>query len=282
MADDTNVTESPSAEEGWKRSPVVFGLSMLAAGALGAIGATAWLDKTIAAKVEAHLEDPMTRAAFKGEKGSQGEDGVAGISPTAAEIAATLMDEQSGAISAALEPIATTAAENAVSAQLPAGGVAGVPDGVVVATWHRCSDLGDGWSDFHHGQGRMIVGAGDPANNPYGDNLTQRMAWGPRMATPPKATVGGSEKVTLTENHMRAHQHAMFSNGSGANTDVRPDQTVAHKGYRRETGIDDVNVQYRLVGAGGSPNVGATSIYGKTEAFSVMPPYIALYFCKKD
>jgi len=121
-----------------------------------------------------------------------------------------------------------------------------------------------GWTEFNEANGRFILGA----TSRNGQHIYLQK--------------GGAEKVTLTERQMRAHQHVMFSNGSGANTDVRAGQTVAHKGYRRETGIDDVNLQYRLVGAGGSPNVGATSVSGKSEAFSVMPPYVALYFCKKD
>jgi len=229
---------------GLSSNAVWIALGLLAAGATGAIGGYLALSKLIANEVATQLQQPKIVAQFKGADGKNGIDGVAG---TNAEF----------------------------------------PSGIVVATWRSCSSLGSSWSDFHAAAGRMIVGAGDPVKDPFNGELEMRVAWEPDMKSPTTATVGGSEKVILDKRHMPTHSHSIENlniSNNGHMVFQDPDWGVMVDNQKRVPGP--------IFGAarGKEPNFGSHShsltgtlgASGQNVAHENMPPYIALYFCRKD
>ncbi len=168
--------------------------------------------------------------------------------------------------------------------------------GIVIASWKICTELGAGWSDFHPGQGRMIVGAGNPINDPYKKGLRARDAWKPSMVTPPNSTIGGAEFVALTEQQVPGHSHSMFSNNIGFQKQPGGRNYIAAEvGYGSDIDLPDVGkntppqFSYKLIQGFNWPSIGRTSVFGgisgemetRADAHPNMPPYIALYLCKK-
>lgn len=129
-----------------------------------------------------------------------------------------------------------------------------------------------GWSEFEAGAGRFIIGTnGSEYTLPY-------------VAGEPKYQTGGEETHTLKVEEMPAHAHGWeqlanfhiadthHSTGSARAGGPQMGSTLGfwmlHQGPFN-------NERKPLMGAsGGRPD-------GKTEPHNNMPPYIALYFCKK-
>jgi hypothetical protein len=122
-----------------------------------------------------------------------------------------------------------------------------MPAGAVVAydLRDRCPQ---GWSPFDAGNGRVIVGAGK------GDSLTAR----------PFGQPGGREQHTLTLQQMPAHSHSYVDWRSGPGSCTFSGCNGTGGDQSKTTGV-----------AGGMEG-------GATQAFEIMPPYLALRLCKKD
>ncbi|MGV6847499.1 MAG: phage baseplate protein [Marinibacterium sp.] len=111
-----------------------------------------------------------------------------------------------------------------------------------------------GWSEFTLASGRFVLGA-SPTYRP--------------------GSFGGEESVTLTEAQMPRHQHRTQVGTSRANfvdkgrfdTGTSNSPTVSNSGQRHPyiSGLDF-----------------SSSRVGGSQPHNNMPPYIALYFCKKD
>jgi len=104
-----------------------------------------------------------------------------------------------------------------------------------------------GWSRFEQADGRFVLGVND--EKPRDD--------GPRARSILYRTTGGEEMVTLTPEQMPVHKHR---------------GPAAYVGAAR-TGRGD--------GAYGNAS-GDTTNAGGSRPHNNMPPYVALYFCKKD
>ncbi len=137
-----------------------------------------------------------------------------------------------------------------------------IPDGMpsgLIAAFDLSGGCPNGWSPFAEGQGRMIVGAsfGIDDNLFRDEELTQRKY----------RDHGGEEEVTLTVRQMPQHTHKLTGHmakdnqigGSNHFYDIRGEAP------RRN---DDVGL--------------IVSSTGGSQPHNNMPPYIALYFCKKD
>ena len=117
-----------------------------------------------------------------------------------------------------------------------------VPSGAVMAFGVPCNQI-DEWSSFSDATGRMIIGAGQ------GTGLKFR----------PFGKSGGEEKHTLTIAEMPVHTHSRpKAIGIG--------QGIGGTGGAWRSGFEDRT----------------TGTAGRGSAHNNMPPYIALYFCKKD
>jgi hypothetical protein len=131
------------------------------------------------------------------------------------------------------------------------GWVNGVPKGAVAAF-----DLSDGcpeeygWKPFEAAAGRFILGAGE------GKNLKERAI----------REIGGFEETQLTVTELPSHVHDFIG-------------TAVTKGGNGGTG------RVLAVGDGVSHGTftpeGTISAKGEGKAFSNVPPYIALIYCKK-
>lgn len=150
----------------------------------------------------------------------------------------------------------------------------GLPKGVVIASTDQCASLGSGWRAFEAGQGRFIVGVGSTTDE-RGD--TRRFS----IEDEPK----GEFQHMLTDDEMPSHSHgagslqASDSAHSMHNSEVpTPQFQMDHKGNLWDTR------EGRRPNFGGHAHVitGETGNTGGSLPHNNMPPYIALYFCKKE
>lgn len=125
--------------------------------------------------------------------------------------------------------------------------VGGVPSAAVVAFDIR-DKCPEGWTAFETANSRFIIAAGK------GDDLTARQF----------GATGGNERHSLTLREMPAHTHSYIDWRAGPGS-------CTFSGCNG-TGGD----QTKTTGVAGGTETGAT------EPFEIMPPFLALRFCKKD
>lgn len=147
--------------------------------------------------------------------------------------------------------------------------VGAVPPGAVVAFATPCP-LSGGWSEFGQAAGRFVIGANIDQRN----GLKNR-----RPADPP----GGSETVTLTTSNIPPHKHhgkTVATTGKGSTFD-------ANFGGSAQAGSRPAYVAYDLPQKNDVQSHEHTfetddGVGLKGGSFEIMPPYVALYYCKKD
>ncbi|QDP21190.1 hypothetical protein [Bradyrhizobium cosmicum] len=119
-----------------------------------------------------------------------------------------------------------------------------------IAAFDVSTGCPDGWSEYANGRGRTIVGAGQ------GSGLTARAY----------QAIGGSEQLRLSIDQLPPHNFTakvpFFLNPAGDRYDA---------GGRN----------YPVVQPGGSV-VAETNTLGKGDPIDTMPPYVVLFYCKKD
>jgi len=138
--------------------------------------------------------------------------------------------------------------------------VGGVPQGTVVASLKECSALPGQWSTFTEGTGRFIVGAGDETHRAYGTwdlALPQGGVQPVAISTYVVLAKGGEEKHQLSVAEIPSHSHE----------------------YNNESGIDgnrsgQQDATYRRIGS-------QTSAVGGDQPHNNLPPFVALYLCRK-
>lgn len=143
-----------------------------------------------------------------------------------------------------------------------------LPPGLVVASTIECRDIkGGGWSNFDAAGGRFVIGAGAHQQNiGVSKSYTAYTAEGaPPLAGWEKST-GGEEKHLLTIPEMPSHDHAnsphVFLLQSDGNDTIGSDRDYSP----------------------GEPNLhtkGQIKPEGGNQPHNIIPPYVALYYCKK-
>lgn len=135
--------------------------------------------------------------------------------------------------------------------------VGGAPRGAVVAFDRDDLDENhcpDGWSPFLYARARTIVGAGDPSHTPekmpFSENGVPLSGYVLRQH-------GGEQKHLLTIDEMPRHDH-----GGGA------------VGTRDHAGLDNS-------AHGVANDIKPLESQGGGQPHNIMPPFIALYYCKK-
>lgn len=109
----------------------------------------------------------------------------------------------------------------------------------------------EGWVEFTDAAGRMIIGQGGGNQDENGEDLTGRKY----------RAHGGEERVKLTTTEMPRHDHSLGGVfGGKTNGPLGTGHTLA----------------------GGHDWLKETGATGGGRAHNNMPPYIALYFCKKN
>jgi hypothetical protein len=120
----------------------------------------------------------------------------------------------------------------------------------------------EGWALFSEAVGRFIVGAGFSAANrdQNGRQLTGR----PSFAEDPSASVGGEEQHTLTVAEMPQHSHQVYPHAGSI---------IGASGRFPGAGSADPNLTSRTDGR--------TDAAGGGQPHNIMPPFIALVYCRK-
>lgn len=148
-----------------------------------------------------------------------------------------------------------------------------VPRGVVVASLKRCVDLGDEWTDFEEGTGRVIVGVGKETIEAF--ERTFRLD-----------EEGGFYEHVLTEAQMPSHSHGIGNLGisdSNNNLHVTPERVEVSKNYRvLGAAFGRFPAEQNNFGSHNHGLIGGIDETGSNDPHNNMPPYIALYFCKKE
>lgn len=165
------------------------------------------------------------------------------------------------------------------------GSDAEFPIGAVVAFLQTCAAY-PGWEPYYPAAGRFLIGAGphsegggasrnrDQDGNPLTvyigpDDLSEETLRTPNAAnTSNKMRVGGAETHALTEEEMPKHRHAIKIGSF----------SVAGYGRGEPLNWNRDGNDHQIIETG--PFGGDTN--GNTKPHSNMPPYIALYFCKKE
>jgi len=136
----------------------------------------------------------------------------------------------------------------------------------VIASERRCDTLEGGWSTYTPATARVIVGAGDEFHPKHQDWFMRMPAGGEdrRLLEPYQARSSGGElEVTLAMGEMPQHDHG---------------SEYALNGQELPWGGGRYPVPTAATRSGSEYNWAE----GADEAHNNMPPYIALYFCKKD
>ena len=156
-----------------------------------------------------------------------------------------------------------------------------IPEGVIVLTGKSdCPELGDGWELYSEAVGRFPLAAGKAAGLQAG-------------------VVGGASTRVLTIEQIPAHTHEPKDEGH-THAAQAPDWRVVDNATSQGWPRGNVHYRFRSTDRGdGSPQsddkdhriassalehaktgigIGET---GNGEAIETMPPYIALYFCRK-
>ena len=143
-----------------------------------------------------------------------------------------------------------------------------LPSGAVVP-FDLANQCPDGWRPFVDGQNRVILGAS------FG--LPDQLFRGRQMLTQRKyRDHGGVEEISLQEHHIGDHSHEV----TYGTQDVLTLDTTGNRTKSSRVGAV-YTVEYKT--SGGNP---VSPLFaqprGKGTPINNMPPYIALYFCKKD
>jgi hypothetical protein len=190
---------------------------------------------------------------------------------TIAKIAATLASEHAtDLVDDELISNISELAKNQLSEGVTSAGVldlasniiGAMPGGAVVA-FDRPQGCPTGWTQFEEGSGRMIVGV---------DGKKYRL---PYEAGEPVYMMGGAEMHTLTEAEMPGHTHRI-------STDIGVDVHNGLGGSKEDFGITKAFTDQPYKTRWTTVLDDTLEITGGNEAHNNMPPYIALYFCKKD
>lgn len=136
----------------------------------------------------------------------------------------------------------------------------GVPQGAVIASLQKCDTLTGKWSAFTEGTGRFVVGAGDEIHRAYGTWDLALPEGGVKpmpISTYVVLAKGGEEQHQLSIPELARHSHA----------------------YETELGVDgnrsgQQDATYGRMG-------GQTSLVGQNQPHNTLPPFVALYLCKR-
>jgi hypothetical protein len=139
------------------------------------------------------------------------------------------------------------------------------PRNVVVASLSECAQLGKDWTPWREGTGRFLIGAGKDTVETYG-TWTMQLAGGNVRVRPlttySALATGGEEQHQLSIAEMPAHTHRLYrTKGMTKGNAVYPDWSVMGEDLKQD-------VADTLPSGGGLPH-------------NTLPPFIALYYCKK-
>ena len=181
-----------------------------------------------------------------------------------------------------------TAQLNESESNEQADDIQGIPSGAVVAFTQPCSD-DSGWTPYAQATGRFMIGAGQDTHRAFRQWDQQLPTGGNQKVDLPLydvEAIGGEVHHTVSLEEMPAHNHGGVTGpnsgsaillGAGGGFDMiygdwaKNLATIADGSGARRIAVrnEDTNHNHSV------------SNNGSTEPHNNMPPYIALYFCKK-
>lgn len=147
-----------------------------------------------------------------------------------------------------------------------------------------------GWKLFREAGGRMLIGAGAHSNKGRsGETLQAYRAF----EDDPDGATGGAETITLSEENIPEHTHTVIANADGEHSHNDNEGNVLKGVTRSKNGSpwigatsdrEWVSNETNIVSdnSGHVHNFTVNSPNRAVTAADSMPPYIALYFCRKE
>lgn len=152
--------------------------------------------------------------------------------------------------------------------------------GIVVASTRRCTELPGDWMNFEDGAGKFIMGVGDGELRYRGPHRPEGSPNVVSLTTVAFGDQGGAEKHRLQAGEMPQHRHTISTHGpygKGTHDGLAGGQANVGIDAVYDAGAQDTPGQW-------SPAklVDIMSPQGNDKPHNNMPPYVALYFCKKE
>lgn len=147
-----------------------------------------------------------------------------------------------------------------------------IPDGAIVALSSPCNNY-DGWEDYADGAGKFLLGAGTGVLRPQGPHapLLPDGTHEINLSTVNAGDQGGEEKHRLLISEMPIHKHQVSTFEWG--------HTINGNNHPKRIDVDDGEPWPPSNGLTGRLE---TDTRGENMPHNNMPPYIAVYFCKKE
>lgn len=152
--------------------------------------------------------------------------------------------------------------------------IGGIPKDAIVAFDRPdgCNTLGDRWTSFENGASRFIVGASDT----HASEVPNQDEKGKPLTSRPFRKDGGEEIVVVGPVGVKSHQHVL---GVVSFSQFYPGGGISAGDIRSAGNIV-------MLPGGSAPSANQkllTQEFGELENENLnnMPPYIALYFCRK-
>lgn len=147
----------------------------------------------------------------------------------------------------------------------PSRALGAIPSGAVVG-FDLENGCPQGWSSYKEGGGRFLIGAVTKEQIGKIPGKFVRDARGVDLAPRPFGVPGGKQQHSLTIEEMPSHYHGVFRADSGADGKYPKPQYMA--GYNNLPAPTDPS--------------GVTGLTGSGAAYDIMPPYVAVWMCRKD
>jgi hypothetical protein len=150
-----------------------------------------------------------------------------------------------------------------------------IPSGVIVASEYECAKLPGKWTNYTDAYGRVIVGA-----VPEGPFKPSEMEHEVKDYSEYYVkTRRGEENVILIEDNLPSHHHKLFSKAPNSTNGNDP----TGENYIMQGAFPGGHDPWYILRAQDSPStLGKSSDVGKNQSHYNMPPYVALYYCRKD
>lgn len=169
------------------------------------------------------------------------------------------------------------------------GGISdAIPGGAVIASLNRCTDLGDKWSDYEEAAGRLIVGVGTETIEGF-DRTFRLDEEGGYYSHVLQAEELPPFSFSATGKYEDRFVGSYRINGVNKETNQGEPETVPENGWTKyitsgnQTSGDGPAYDLQLRGEKIERQISlnASSTTGG-RPHNNMPPYVALYFCKKE
>lgn len=266
------MAEEEKLKDRLEKSLVWFALGIIFTAIVTTAGFFLWIENRIASLTPGHVEQALSQDRVKGLVDTHLSDAfgkIADIRADAkeAERLVAAIELKSSEAERRLASFPRLTQKGGTPPTATSNATAGIPEGAVMAfDAERCPS---GWAAFQQAGGRFIIGSGLHENKDV--NGLPLKAF--------KTGLSGGEAVhALTIDEMPKHTH-QFSIEAGAKIPEKfPDFWLSGTG-------STYNFEFNNP-SGPQANVGGLVLgiaeAGGSQAHNNMPPYVALYFCKKE